>query len=93
MIAFLAFTAGSFRSVDFFLLTESGVSVDTPYKYVIYLIIAGIFMMLALLIGKRAGCHVICWMAPFLILGRKIRNFFSWPSFRLSAEAEKCIQC
>jgi ferredoxin-type protein NapH len=43
--------------------------------------------------GRRAGCHYICWMASFLILGFKIRNLFRWPSLRLKAETENCTNC
>ena len=93
MIAFFAVSAGGYKNVDFFLLTESGISVDAPMKYIIYLIVVGIFMGLALLLGRRAGCHSICWMSPFMILGRKIRNLFAWPAFRLKAEQELCINC
>ena len=93
MIAFFAASAGGYKNVDFFLLTESGISVDAPMKYIIYLIVVGIFMGLALLLGRRAGCHSICWMSPFMILGRKIRNLFAWPAFRLKAEQELCINC
>jgi ferredoxin-type protein NapH len=32
-------------------------------------------------------------MAPFVILGRKIRNVFEWPALRLKADTEKCIDC
>lgn len=93
LITFFALSAGGYKSVDFFLLTESGISVDAPQKYFIYLIVVGIFMLLALLVGRRAGCHAICWMAPFMIIGRKLRNLFAWPAFRLGAEKEKCINC
>jgi polyferredoxin len=74
-------------------LTESGISVDAPQKYIIYLIVVGIYLALSLLAGRRAGCHTICWMAPFMILGRKIRNVVAWPSFRLKIDSEKCINC
>jgi ferredoxin-type protein NapH len=93
MIAFFAINAGGYKSVDFFLLTESGISIDTPEKYLIYFIVVGVFMLLALLLGRRAGCHSICWMAPFMILGRKIRNIFRWPAYRLKAEKNLCINC
>ncbi len=92
-IAFFAASAGGYKIVDFFLLTESGISVDAPMKYIIYLIVVGIFMGLALLLGRRAGCHSICWMAPFMILGRKVRNIFAWPAFRLKADQDLCINC
>lgn len=93
MIAFFAYSAGGFKTVDLLLLTESGISVDAPEKYFIYLMVVGIFLVLALLLGRRAGCHAICWMAPFMIIGRKIRNLANWPAFKLIAEKEKCIDC
>jgi polyferredoxin len=92
-IAYVAISAGGYKSVNFFHLTEGGVSVDRPQGYVIYYIVIGIFVALAWITGKRGGCHYICWMAPFMILGRKIRNLFRWPALRLKAEQSKCIDC
>jgi hypothetical protein len=48
---------------------------------------------LALVFGRRAGCHSICWMAPFIILGRKLRNLVGWPSLRLVASSDLCRDC
>ena len=48
---------------------------------------------LAMGIGRRAGCHTICWMAPFMILGRKLRNAVNWPALHLRAQTNKCINC
>ena len=93
VIAFFAISAGGYKSVNFFLMTESGISVDAPERYIIYLMVVGIFMGMALLLGRRAGCHSICWMAPFMILGRKLRNLFAWPSFHLKADSDLCINC
>jgi polyferredoxin len=28
-----------------------------------------------------------------MVIARKIRNLFKWPSLRLAAEEEKCVQC
>ncbi|MDK2981409.1 MAG: ferredoxin-type protein NapH [Chloroflexota bacterium] len=92
-IAFLAISAGGYKEVDFLLMTESGISVDAPGRYIIYLIVVAIYMGLALIFGRRAGCHSICWMAPFMILGRKLRNLFAWPSFRLKIDPDLCINC
>jgi polyferredoxin len=93
LIIYLAASAGGYTSVNFFHLTESGISVDRPQGYIIYYIVIGIFIALAWITGKRGGCHYICWMAPFMILGRKIRNLLEWPALRLKAEQEKCIDC
>jgi ferredoxin-type protein NapH len=43
--------------------------------------------------GRRAGCHTICWMAPFMIIGRAIRNLLKWPALRLVADAASCSDC
>jgi Pyruvate/2-oxoacid:ferredoxin oxidoreductase delta subunit len=32
-------------------------------------------------------------MAPFMILGRKLRNLFGWPALRLEAEMTRCVNC
>jgi polyferredoxin len=93
MIALLAISAGGYKRVNFFHLTDSGISVDRPQGYIIYYAVLGIFIALAWITGKRGGCHYICWMAPFMIVGRKIRNLFKWPALRLKAEQSKCIDC
>lgn len=93
MIVYLAISAGGYKKVDPLLLTESGISVDAPMKYIVYFMVVGIFLVLFLVLGRRGGCHSICWMAPFMILGRKIRNLFAWPAFRLNAQSGQCIQC
>jgi polyferredoxin len=67
--------------------------VDRPQGYIIYYAVIGIFLLLSVTLGRRAGCHTICWMAPFMILGRKLRNTVNWPALRLEAETERCINC
>jgi len=93
IIVMMAVRAGGYQRVDFFHLTERGVSVDEPQKYFIYYIVVGVFLALSVFLGRRAGCHTICWMAPFMILGRKLRNLVGWPALRLRAEADRCINC
>ena len=99
LIVWLAISAGGYHKVDFFLLTTDGISIagsaDRPilFAYFIYYIVIGTFLLLSITLGRRAGCHTICWMAPFMILGRKIRNLFKYPSLQLKAEPEKCTDC
>ncbi|MBP2031258.1 polyferredoxin [Methanohalophilus levihalophilus] len=92
-IAILAVMAGGFKVVDFFYMSESVVSVDSLYKYFIYYTVLAVFALLAITLGKRAACHYICWMAPFMIIGRKIRNLLKYPSLRLRKDENKCIDC
>ena len=93
LIAIMAVRAGGYRSINFFYMTHNGLSVTAPLNYIIYYIVVGTFVGLSLWLGRRAGCHAICWMAPFMMLGRSIRNRFSWPSLRLESAPAKCTGC
>ncbi len=99
LIVFLAARAGGYHTVDLLYNTQGGISVagapDRPIliAYIIYYFVIALFLGLAVFIGRRAGCHTICWMAPFMILGRWLRNRLAWPSLRLQAEATACANC
>ena len=93
LIVFMVIKAGGYQQVNFFHLTENVVSVDDPWKYITYYLVVLIFISLAIFAGRRAGCHSICWMAPFMIIGRWLRNRFGWTSLRLVANAEACSDC
>ena len=95
LIAVIAIRAIGFRSVDPFFQLDGGLTLlqqDPPW-FVIYYIVIALFLGLAVIFGRRAACHTICWMAPFMILGHTIRNLFGWPSLRLDASEEACIDC
>lgn len=55
-------------------------------------IVAG-SLLLMLSVGKRAPCHTICWMAPFMVLGRSVGNALRLPGLRLAADPDACIHC
>ena len=99
LIIALAVSAGGYHTVNPFFQLEGGVTMAMPYDgsgppwYMIYYIIIVLFAGLAIIVGRRAGCHTVCWMAPFMILGRRIRNLARWPSLRLRAAPETCSNC
>ncbi len=93
LIVFMVVRAGGYQQVNFLHLTDAGISVDEPWKYITYYMVVLIFVALAVFAGRRAGCHTICWMAPFMIIGRWIRNRFGWASWRLVADASACADC
>ena len=93
IIILMVFRAGGYREVTFLHMTETGISIDEPMKYITYYFVVGLFLLLSIFVGRRAGCHTICWMAPFMILGRKLRNVFGWPALRLTAVTDDCISC
>jgi len=99
LIAFLAVRAGGYRTIDPFYQLETGVTMALPLGeggppwFLIYYIVITLFFALAVIVGRRAACHTVCWMAPFMIVGRWIRNRVRWPSLRLKADRHKCVDC
>jgi polyferredoxin len=99
LIVFAVVRAGGYASVDLLYGTVGGVSVagdaDRPVAaaYVIYFMVVLLFFGLAAALGRRGGCHSVCWMAPFMIIGRAVRNTLVWPSLRLVSDSAKCKQC
>jgi len=91
--------AGGYQKIDLLLDTQNGISVagdaERPilFAYIIYYMVVGLFVGLSIFVGRRAGCHTICWMAPFMILGRKLRNTLAWPALRLKADPARCTDC
>lgn len=80
IIALSAISAGGYTKVDFFHLTNSGISAVHPMSYIIYYAVVGTIFILSITAGKRAFCHYCCWMAPFMILGRQARNLAHTPA-------------
>jgi polyferredoxin len=93
-IAIVAARAGGYRRVDFFYLTKYGISISDLQSFIAYNIVLFLLIVLpAFIFGRRSFCHHLCWMAPFMILGRKIRNFFQWGSLQLQSNADSCKHC
>jgi len=93
IIGIMFFQAGGIAAIDPLYQTYYGISIADIQSLILFLIIAGLFAGIALAAGKRASCHTVCWMAPFMIIGRKIRNAINLPSLRLVSNKEKCINC
>ena len=98
-IVFGALSVGGFRVTDLLHGTQGGISVAGSatrpifIAYIMYFGVVALFLGVAVAAGRRAGCHSICWMAPFMIAGRWIRDRFGWPSLRLVADADTCREC
>ncbi len=93
IIATFAIKAGGYTKIDFLYMTENVISIDSPVKYIIYYGVLMIFLALPLLAGRRAGCHTVCWMAPYMVIGNKLSRGLKLPSLQLAAEKEQCIGC
>ncbi|MBD5458244.1 MAG: 4Fe-4S binding protein [Lachnospiraceae bacterium] len=93
-VIFCYFHSGGIVAVDFLFETEHGISVSSLQSYIIYYGILCLVLIPALVCGKRAFCHYFCWMAPFMVLGTKLRKFLHLPGLHIRAEKpEQCINC
>lgn len=86
-------SAGGYHTIDLFWQTTYGISIAEPESYVIFYFILGLATVLALTAGRRGFCHYVCWMAPFMVIGAKIRNAAKWPALHLILDKGKCQSC
>lgn len=80
-------------TIDPSYMTDHGISVSDIYDYVIYYGVILILVLPALIHGKRAACHYICWMAPFMIIGSTIGRALHLPQLHIEAKKDECISC
>ena len=80
-------------SVDFLYMTDHGISISSIYHYVIYYGVIFLVLIPAVVGGKRLFCHYFCWMAPFMVIGTKIRQLLHLPGLHIHSEKEQCISC
>jgi polyferredoxin len=92
-IIILVLLAGGYKNVEYFFHLEHGISVNNIYMFIPYYSVIVLFFVISVSFGKRANCHYICWMSPFMIVGRKMSNLLSLPALRLQADRTKCVGC
>jgi polyferredoxin len=76
-----------------FYMTDHGISVSSIYNYVIYYGVIMLLVIPGLIHGRRAACHYICWMAPFMVIGSSIGRRLHFPQLHIDVETDKCISC
>jgi polyferredoxin len=91
-VIFLFFRGGGIKAVHPLHMTAAGVSVDEPMKFITYYGIVFLFFGMSFL-GKRAPCHSICWMAPFMIASTRISRLLRLPRIRLVSAPDACASC
>ncbi|MGL1893958.1 MAG: 4Fe-4S binding protein [Spirochaetaceae bacterium] len=92
-ILFMFKRAGGAKQVDFLYQTEMGISVTSLGSAITFTIVIMLFYLISLIFGRRSACHTICWMAPFMVLGKKLGELLQVPSLRLKRDPSKCIEC
>lgn len=86
--------SGGIQQVDFFAGTvDNWIFLFAPYRYMIFFGVILLITILHLLVGKRAFCHSMCWMAPFMIIGTKISQWLRLPRLHLKPVKDNCNGC
>ena len=80
-------------TINPFYMTDHGISIAAIYNYVVYYGVILLLLVPALIHGRRAACHYICWMAPFMVIGSSIGRFLHMPQLHIEADKDKCISC
>ncbi len=79
--------------VDFFYMTDHGISVAEIGNYIIYYGVIILVLLPAVIFGKRLFCHYFCWMAPFMAIGGKLGRLLHLPQVRIVAKKDACVGC
>ncbi len=93
IIGLMAKSAGGYHTIEIGFMTENGLSAADVPSYISYFAVLMILLGIALIVGRMAPCHYVCWMSPFLILGNGVKNRLGIPSLHLRAKTENCIDC
>lgn len=67
---------------------------NIAFNFSLFYTVVSVIFLFALFGGKRAFCHYFCWMAPFMVLGIKLRNLLHLPSLYVGFEKSiECVSC
>jgi len=92
-IIVVAILKGGYHQIDPIYRTNHGFSLGSIYTGIAYLAVLVLLLITHFTVGKRSYCRHICWIAPFMILGRRIQNLLKTPSLKLVKTDNTCIDC
>ena len=92
-IIVVAIHNGGYQEIDPFYRTNHGFSLGSIYTGIAYLAVLALIFIPYFTVGSRSFCRHICWIAPFMILGRRIQNLLKTPSLKLVKTDNDCIDC
>jgi ferredoxin-type protein NapH len=84
------FIMNGFKTVD---LTYGMTNIPTGRKIILTVGAIMIMVPLTAIFGRFAFCKYLCWQAPFMVIGTKLRNRINLPGLRLKSMPESCISC
>ena len=94
-ILFVAISGGGYRVINPRYHTYMGLSLHTEggMVYPIYFGVLATIVILTVVLGRRSGCHGICHMANFMILGKKLGKLFRLPRAYMKIDPAGCTSC
>lgn len=92
-IIIVAILNGGYNTIDPLYGTVIGFSLTSIYTMFAYLAVLLLVLLPFFVFGKRSFCHHICWISPFMIIGRSISNKLKLPSLKLIKTANECLGC
>jgi ferredoxin-type protein NapH len=92
-IVLAAISAGGYHQIDPLYFTESGVSVDSVNKLIVFVFIVALLFTLSVTVGRRAACHTVCWMAPFMVIGKRLGRLLHIPGLNIETSNTSCTDC
>ncbi len=92
-ILFFFKKAGGVKGIQFAFATDYGFSTTSLEALIAYSAVVITFILLSIIFGRRTACHTICWMAPFMVIGKKIAEGLRIPTLHLKPIKEDCIHC
>jgi ferredoxin-type protein NapH len=93
LFAWLVLKAGGIGSLQPLFMMETGVSVDSAIGLARYYTVVVPILALAYVFGRRAFCHSLCWIAPFMVAGRWMGKVLRLPALRLTPRTPSCTDC
>ncbi len=90
LVIAVALKAGGTPRIDFYFGTQSSGMLQEILMRTGHFVIIGV---LGAVLGAWASCRYICWIAPFLILGSRIRDLVRLPGLRMAVTQESCTGC
>ncbi|MDA3847161.1 MAG: 4Fe-4S binding protein [Vallitaleaceae bacterium] len=93
LIAMFFIKAGGVKSINFFYMSGSGISILDDIIVIVYLSVILLIFILNVTLGQRSFCKYVCWMSPFMEIGNNLRFTFKLPGLRLKADSDACISC
>lgn len=86
----MGYIINGFRDVD---MTYGMMDVTFERKIILTTGAILIIVPLTAIFGQFASCKYVCWQAPFMIIGTKIRDYLQLRGLRLKANLNNCTSC